>query len=136
MKIDISGFFMSLPKQSLYDCIRRFLTPRYPARDLPMLLYLDELDWLVTGEWCVLHCGRYVDDMVLIHPSKRHLLEVKAKIGVWLSAHGLTLHPRKTHVQHYGKGVLSVGLSSCIILEIKRHNVIFFRKGCISRCYA
>ncbi len=164
MKLDISGFFMSLPKQALYDCIRRFLEPRYPAHDLPMLLYLlhktifnrpekncilkmprsrwkglprnkslfgtdgtqgipignltsqllallylDELDTLITGEWGVPHFGRYVDDMVLIHPSKQHLLEVKAKIEAWLSAHGLALHPKKTYMQHYGKGVLFIG---------------------------
>ena len=164
MKIDISGFFMSLSKQTLYECIRRFLTPRYPARDLPMLLYLlrktifnrpekncvlkmprsrwkglprnkslfgtdgthgipignltsqllallylDDLDWLVTGEWCVPHYGRYVDDMVLIHPSKQHLLAVKDRIEAWLSAHGLTLHPKKTYMQHYAKGVLFIG---------------------------
>ena len=78
-----------------HSCISRIPIGNLTSQ-LLALLYLDELDWLVIGEWCVLHCGRYVDDMVLIHPSKRHLLEVKAKIGVWLSAHGLTLHPRKT----------------------------------------
>lgn len=164
MKLDICGFFMSLSKQALFDCIRRFLEPRYPARDLPMLLYLlqktifnrpekncilkmpkkrwkglprnkslfgtggtcgipignltsqllallylDDFDWLVTGEWCVPHYGRYVDDMVLIHHSKRHLMEVKGRIEAWLSAHGLTLHPKKTYVQHYAKGVLFIG---------------------------
>ena len=164
MKLDISGFFMSLSKQALYDCIRRFLQPRYPARDLPMLLYLlrqtifnrpekscvlkmprsrwkglprnkslfgsdgmhgipignltsqllallylDDLDTLITGEWGVPHYGRYVDDMVLIHPSKQHLLAVKEKISQWLEAHGLRLHPKKTYVQHYAKGVLFIG---------------------------
>lgn len=164
MKIDISGFFMSLSKQALYDCIRRFLTPHYPARDLPMLLYLlrktifnrpekncilkmprscwkglprnkslfgtdgtcgipignltsqllallylDDLDTLVTDEWGVPHYGRYVDDMVLIHPSKQHLMAVKDRIEAWLRVHGLTLHPRKTYVQHYAKGVLFIG---------------------------
>ena len=55
------------------------------------------------------HYGRYVDDMVLIHPSKGHLMAVKDRIEAWLSAHGLTLHPRKTYVQHYAKGVLFIG---------------------------
>ena len=56
------------------------------------LLYLDNLDTLVTGEWCVPHYGRYVDDMVMIHPSKRHLMEVRRRICQWLEAHGLTIH--------------------------------------------
>lgn len=73
------------------------------------LNFLDELDHLITGEWGVEHYGRYVDDMVLVHPSKEHLLTVKAKISEWLSGHGLALHPRKMYLQHYAKGVLFIG---------------------------
>ncbi len=164
MKLDISGFFMSISKQRLYDCVRRFLEPRYPAKDLPMLLYLlrktifnrpeqdcvmkvprrrwkglphnkslfgtdgtcglpignltsqmlallflDELDYLVTEEWGVVNYGRYIDDMVLIHPSRQHLLKVREQIGCWLSDHGLMLHPKKFYLQHYSKGVLFIG---------------------------
>lgn len=73
------------------------------------LNYLDELDHLVAGAWGVAHYGRYVDDMVLVHPSKEHLLEVKARISAWLAQRGLSLHPRKVYLQHYTKGVLFVG---------------------------
>lgn len=73
------------------------------------LNFLDELDHLVTEQWGVVHYGRYVDDMVLVHPSKEHLLTVKKEIGRWLSAHGLSLHPRKVYLQHYKKGVLFIG---------------------------
>jgi len=41
MKLDISGYFMSLSKQLLYDCIRDFLNERYPDKtQLPMLMYM------------------------------------------------------------------------------------------------
>lgn len=73
------------------------------------LNFLDELDHLITGEWGIAHYGRYVDDMVLVHPSKERLLAVKANITAWLTAHGLSLHPRKMYLQHYTKGVLFVG---------------------------
>lgn len=53
--------------------------------------------------------GRYVDDMVLVHPSKELLLEVRQLIGQWLDGRGLRLHPRKMYLQHYGKGVMFVG---------------------------
>mgnify|MGYP002858627745 CR=1 FL=1 len=164
MKLDISGYFMSINKQRLYDCIRQFLVGRYPEQDLPMLLYmlhktifnrperncvrkvpryrwrglprnktlfgtdgqtglpignltsqllallfLDELDHLVTGEWGVPHFGRYVDDMVLIHPSADHLLAVRRQIACWLRRRGLRLHPKKMYLQHYAKGVMFVG---------------------------
>lgn len=67
------------------------------------LNFLDGLDHLISEEWGVKHYGRYVDDMVLVHPSKEHLIEVKAKIAGWLSEHGLSLHPRKIYLQHYTK---------------------------------
>lgn len=73
------------------------------------LYYLDELDHLITGAWGIAHYGRYVDDMVLVHPSKEYLLEVRSKIGEWLTAQGLTLHPKKMYLQHYAKGVLFIG---------------------------
>ena len=73
------------------------------------LLFLDELDHLVTGKWGVPHYGRYVDDMVLVHPSKSHLLQMQRRIGRWLAERGLRLHPRKMYLQHYTKGVMFIG---------------------------
>ena len=164
MKLDIQGFFMSISKQRLYECIRQFLEDRYLHQDLPMLLYmlrktifnrpevgclrkmprsrwnglprnkslfgtdgscglpignltsqllalllLDPLDHLITGEWGVPCYGRYVDDMVMIHPSKAHLMKVRERIRVWLASRDLTLHPRKMYLQHYRKGVMFIG---------------------------
>ena len=164
MKLDIKGYFMSIDKQRLFDCVRRFLEPRYPKGDLPMLLYmlrktifnrpelgcvrkvprrrwrglpkdktlfgtdgsrglpignltsqllallyLDEMDHKVTGEWGIPHFGRYVDDMVLVHPESEHLLLTRQLIRQWLSERGLRLHPRKMYLQHYAKGVMFVG---------------------------
>ncbi len=164
MKLDIRGYFMSIDKQRLFDCVRRFLEPRYPQNDLPMLLYmlrktifnrpelgcvrkvprkrwrglpkdktlfgtggtkglpignltsqllallyLDEMDHKVTGEWGIPHFGRYVDDMVLVHPEFEHLLLTRQLIRQWLSERGLRLHPKKMYLQHYAKGVMFVG---------------------------
>lgn len=164
MKLDISGYFMSIKKQRLYHCVCAFLNGRYPEKDMPMLhymlrktifnrpekncirkmprnrwrglpknktlfgtdgstglpignltsqllalLFLDGLDHKITQEWGVPHYGRYVDDMVLVHPSKDHLLTMCGRISRWLKAHGLRLHPKKMYLQHYAKGVLFVG---------------------------
>ena len=73
------------------------------------LLYLDELDHNVTEQWGIKYYGRYVDDMVLMDLSKRKLLLVNGLIRDWLLARGLSLHPKKLYLQHYGKGVLFVG---------------------------
>lgn len=165
MKLDISGYFMSISKQRLYECVRDFLNERYPDKaQLPMLLYmlritifnrpekncirkvprsrwkglprnkslfgtngerglpignltsqllallyLDPLDHLVVSIWLILHYGRYVDDMVLVHPSAVYLLQIRDRIIRWLAERGLTLHPKKMYLQHYSKGVMFVG---------------------------
>ena len=165
MKLDISGYFMSISKQRLYECVRDFLNERYPDKEqLPMLLYmlritifnrpekncirkvprsrwkglprnkslfgtngerglpignltsqllallyLDPLDHLVVSIWLILHYGRYVDDMVLVHSSAVYLLQIRDRIIRWLAEHGLTLHPKKMYLQHYSKGVMFVG---------------------------
>ena len=164
MKLDISGFFMNIPKDKLYDTVCRFLECHYHENDKQMLyymleetiynrpecncirkvprwrwhglpknkslfgshgkkglpignltsqllalLYLDELDHLVTGPWGVQHFGRYVDDMALVHPSPQHLLGVRHSIISYLSDLNLKLHPKKMYLQHYSKGVMFVG---------------------------
>ena len=73
------------------------------------LLYLDELDHLVTEAWGVEHFGRYVDDMALVHPSSQHLLDVRNLIIRYLAKLNLRLHPKKMYLQHYSKGVMFVG---------------------------
>lgn len=76
---------------------------------LMALLFLDPLDHLVTEQWGVKYYGRYVDDMVMIHPSREYLTEVREKMRSWLKARELTLHPKKMYLQHCSKGVLFVG---------------------------
>ena len=73
------------------------------------LYYLDELDHLLTNSWHVAYHGRYVDDIVMIHSDKAHLLEVRGKVDEWLQGKELRLHPKKCRIQHYSKGVLFVG---------------------------
>jgi hypothetical protein len=70
---------------------------------------LDPLDHKIKEEWGIKYYGRYVDDMVLIDPSKAHLLEVKEQIRIWLAKRGYTLHPKKVYLQHYSKGVSFIG---------------------------
>lgn len=71
--------------------------------------FLNPLDHLITEQWGVPLYGRYVDDMVLVHSNREHLLSVRERIREWLVANGLALHPRKMYLQHYSKGVPYVG---------------------------
>lgn len=72
--------------------------------------YLDKLDKYVTEELGIEHYGRYVDDFVLMHPSKEYLLYAHKKIRDFLKSYlKLDLHPNKFYLQHYSKGLKFIG---------------------------
>ena len=73
-------------------------------------IYLDELDHLVREKFGMKHYGRYVDDMILVHSDKEFLKGAVLKIKDYLEKErGLKLHPRKTYLQHFKKGVCFLG---------------------------
>ena len=98
------------PEKSLFNSDGRHGLPigRLTSQ-LCAAFMLDPLDHLITEAWGVPHYGRYVDDMVLVHKSREHLLEVKEKIRKWLADRGLELHPRKFYLQNYQKGLSFIG---------------------------
>ncbi|MBU1719887.1 MAG: hypothetical protein KKA07_12545, partial [Bacteroidetes bacterium] len=58
----------------------------------------------------VQYYGRYVDDLILVHPDKEFLKECKIKIQEFLENElDLNLHPRKIFLQHFSKGVSFLG---------------------------
>jgi len=72
--------------------------------------YMNTLDHFVKSDLGVRFYGRYVDDCVLVHQDKAYLKLLAIKIKAFLSSHlKLTLHPRKTYLQHYTKGVKFLG---------------------------
>ena len=73
-------------------------------------VYLHDFDHYVRYELGVEYYGRYVDDFILMHPDKGFLLQTKEKIRHYLRNHcQLDLHPNKSYLQHYTKGVLFLG---------------------------
>lgn len=72
--------------------------------------YLNEFDQYIGSLHSDLYYGRYVDDLVFIHPDKDFLLQLKETVTVYLKHHlGLTIHPKKMYLQLYQKGVAFVG---------------------------
>ncbi len=73
-------------------------------------IYLDEFDHLMKEKLNIKHYGRYVDDMVFIHPDKEFLKTVTAIVETYCntSLH-LTIHPKKIYLQHFKKGVQFLG---------------------------
>ncbi len=71
---------------------------------------LDELDQFIKHRLRAPHYVRYVDDMVLVHPSPQWLNEAHAAIEQFLPARlHLHLNPRKTILQPVDRGVDFVG---------------------------
>lgn len=72
--------------------------------------YLDDFDHYVSGLDKDLFYGRYVDDIVIMHPNREYLLGVKKQVDIYLREKlGLMLHPKKISLQHYGKGFAFIG---------------------------
>ncbi len=83
--------------------------------------YLNALD-LMMDAVPGLYYGRYVDDLVLIHPDKNVLCALRYQIDSFLRQRlALRLHPLKCSVQHYAKGFSFVGW--------------FFRPHRVSACH-
>ena len=54
--------------------------------------------------------GRYVDDVVIVHPDQEYLKSVISISREYLKTKlMLQLHPRKIYLQHYSKGVVFLG---------------------------
>lgn len=72
--------------------------------------YLNDFDHYVIGLDKNLFYGRYVDDIVIMHPDHNYLLQVKKMVGEYLKNElGLTLHPKKISLQHFAKGFAFIG---------------------------
>ena len=72
--------------------------------------YLNPFDHLIKHILGVRYYSRYVDDFVIVHEDKQFLLSLILQIETFLWRElGLTLHPRKRYLQHYGKGVAYLG---------------------------
>ncbi|MES2959767.1 MAG: RNA-directed DNA polymerase [Pseudomonadota bacterium] len=70
---------------------------------------LDDVDQFVKHRLRAPHYVRYVDDMVLLHPSAQWLGQARQQIELRLAELHLQLNPRKTIVQPLSRGVDFVG---------------------------
>jgi retron-type reverse transcriptase len=72
--------------------------------------YLNEFDHFIKNQCGVKFYGRYVDDCVIIHHSKRFLVALIPELRQYLMSElGLTLHPKKIYLQPIGHGVKFLG---------------------------
>jgi hypothetical protein len=73
-------------------------------------IYLDEFDHFMKRDMKLKYYGRYVDDIVVVHPDQAYLKTVIPAAREYLMTNlMLQLHPRKIYLQHYTKGVVFLG---------------------------
>ncbi|MGR3218585.1 MAG: reverse transcriptase domain-containing protein [Candidatus Anammoxibacter sp.] len=73
-------------------------------------VYLNEFDHFIKYRLGFKYYGRYVDDLVIIHPDKEYLKSIIPLLREYLQDQLLLkLHPKKIYLQHYSKGVNFLG---------------------------
>jgi len=73
-------------------------------------LYLNKLDYFAKHTLKSKYYIRYVDDFVILHSSKKQLLEWKEQIGKFLQTElKIELHPQKSKIIPLSKGIDFVG---------------------------
>lgn len=73
-------------------------------------VYLNKFDHFVKHNLQCRYYGRYVDDFVIVHPSKSYLQNIIPEIRHYLMENLLLhLHPAKIYLQHYSKGLKFLG---------------------------
>lgn len=72
--------------------------------------YLNAFDHFVKKDLGIRYYGRYVDDVMIVHPEKDFLKSLLPELSDYLQTNlYLTLHPKKIYLQHYTKGVKFLG---------------------------
>ena len=73
-------------------------------------VYLNHLDQFVKHGLREAYYLRYMDDFLLIHPSRQHLEAVKLSIAAFASNQlALSLHPKKTNIHKFVRHERFVG---------------------------
>ncbi len=118
LQLDIRKFFDSIPHDRLKIMVRRKVRSKimaemvcdiidsYPGdrgiglgsqiSQLLAINYLSDLDHKIKEQCGIKYCGRYSDDLVLVHPSKEHLQYCWKVITSDLADLGLILNPKST----------------------------------------
>ena len=84
-------------------------------------IYLNELDYFIKHTLKAKYYIRYVDDFVILHPSKEQLAKWKLEIDKFLNENlKLELHPDKSKIIPLSKGVDFVGFRNFYHFKLLR----------------
>lgn len=84
-------------------------------------VYLNELDYFVKHTLKAKYYIRYVDDFVILHPSKRELEQLRSRIDNFLRNElKIELHPDKSGITSLSKGIDFVGFRNYLYHRLPR----------------
>jgi len=73
-------------------------------------VYLNDFDHFIKHKLGCKHYGRYVDDLVIVHPDKEYLKSIVPILKKYLRDELLLeVHSKKVYLQHFSKGVPFLG---------------------------
>ena len=150
LKCDVRKYFNSIDHEVLRQKVRRMDLPddvkwlldkiigsyEYEeGKGLPMgnqtsqwfaLYYLDSLDRLVKEKLRIRYYSRYMDDMILIHPSKEYLQECLARMREHLEGELKLTFNEKTQIHAIRQGVDYLGFHF-YLTETGKGDSVFYR---------
>jgi len=93
-------------------------------------IYLNELDQFIKHKLKIKYYIRYVDDFVILEKDTKTLINYKKEIEVFLEQNlKLSLHPKKTVIQHKSKGINFLGyIVKEKYLLVRKRTVKSFKK--------
>lgn len=93
-------------------------------------IYLNELDQFVKHKLKIKYYIRYVDDFVILGEDTKTLMNYKKEIEIFLEQKlKLSLHPKKTIIQHKSKGINFLGyIVKEKYLLVRKRTVKSFKK--------
>jgi hypothetical protein len=93
-------------------------------------IYLNELDQFIKHKLKIKYYIRYVDDFVILEKDTKTLINYKKEIEIFLEQKlKLSLHPKKTVIQHKSKGINFLGyIVKEKYLLVRKRTVKSFKK--------
>lgn len=86
------------------------LSPGSPVSVVLGSFFLHDLDEAMQRSHPGVHTYRFMDDILVLAPSRWQLRRAVATITRYFSAHKLQAHPDKTRIGRFGKGLFEQGI--------------------------
>jgi len=88
-------------------------------------IYLDQLDQFVKHQLRMKYYVRYMDDFLILHPSRQNLHQIKQEVGMFLQEKlNLKLHPKKVNIFPTRNGICFLGYRNFINYRLLRKDTV------------